>query len=136
VPDQITRVDYYIGTIPNKTGEGARVLDAFREAGLNLTGFLGYKKSARLAEIVIVVDEKTRPAPAARKAGLKLEKGKGFLIEGEDRPGAMAGYAEKLAEAGININSFHGLCAGAGRFGALVTVNPADMRKTARLLGL
>jgi hypothetical protein len=136
MPDQIARVDYYIGAIPNKAGEGARVLKAFREAGLNLTGFFGYKKSARLSEIVIVVDEKTKPAPVARKVGVALEKGKGFLIEGDDRPGALAEYAEKLAGAGININSLHGLCAGAGRFGALLTVDAADMRKAGKLLGV
>jgi hypothetical protein len=134
--DQITRVDYYIGTIPNKTGEGARVLKAFRDAGFNLAGALGYKKSARLSEVVFVVDEKTKPAPVARKLGLSLEKGKGFLIQGEDRPGAMAEYAEKLANASININSLHGLCAGGGRFGALLTVDAADMRKAARVLGV
>ena len=136
--DQITRVDYYVGTIPDKIGEGARFLNAIKDAGINLTGFLGYRKTARNAEIVVVVDEK---APAlggiAKKAGVTLEKKqKGFFINGEDRPGAVAEIMAKLAEAGINVVSTHAMCGGANRWGALITVAAPEVRKAATVLGL
>jgi hypothetical protein len=135
--DVITRVNYYMGIIPNKVGEGARILKAFTDAGINFTGFLGYPKTARTAEVVFAVEEKTPSlAGIARKAGLALgKKQKAFFVSGEDRLGAVTETAGKLAAAGVNIISVHAMCAGAGRYGALVTVDPKDLRKAAKVLG-
>lgn len=135
--DQITQVGFYVGKLPNKVGEGARILQAVQDAGVNLTGFLGYPKSARISEIMFIVDDKApNLGPIARKAGVTLDrKQKAFLVTGEDRPGAMAELMGKLAGAGINVVSLHGVCAGAGRYGALVCVATADSRKAAKVLG-
>ena len=138
MPDEITRVDYYMGTIPNKVGEGARILNALKEAGINLTGCLGYPKTAKNAEIVVVVPEKApTPAKVAKKAGLALgKKQKAFLVTGEDRLGALAETMSKLAGAGINVVSTHAVSGGAGRYGAMIAVAPADLKKAAKALGI
>lgn len=135
--DEITRVEFYMGTVPNKTGEGARILTAFAEAGINLIGFLGYHKTARNAEVVFFVAEKTQGvARTAKKAGLELgARQRGLFINGEDRIGAVAEVLGKLAGAGINVRSLHALCAGAGRYGVVVTVDAADLRKAGKVLG-
>jgi hypothetical protein len=136
--DQITKIEFYMGAVANKVGEGASVLSAVRDAGINLIGFLGYPKNKRSAEIVLVVAEGTRSLSAiAKKAGFELgSKQKGFFVQAQDRPGAVAEIAAKLAGAGINIVSVHALCSGEGRFGALIALASTDLRKASKALGV
>ncbi len=135
--DKIRQVSFYIGSVPNKVGEGARFLNAIKEGGVNLTGFLGYPKSARKSEVVVIVDEKApNLGPIAKKAGVALgKKQKGFLATGEDRPGVGAELMGKMAAKGINVVSLHALCGGPGTYGALIVVPAADFRKAAKALG-
>ena len=135
--DQIKQVNFYIGVVPNKVGEAARFLNAFKDAGVSLVGFLGYPKSARKSEVIVIVDEKApNLVPIAKKAGTALgKKQRGLLVSGADRPGVGAEMMSKLAAKGINAVSLHALCGGTGTYGALVVVLAADFRKAAKVLG-
>jgi hypothetical protein len=81
------------------------------------------------------------PADAAAfKSAAKAHKWKvigpkrGFLIQGDDRVGAVADIVGKLADAKINITALDAICAD-GRYGCLCWVAPRDVKKAAQVLG-
>ena len=59
---------------------------------------------------------------------------KGFGQYGHYRPGALADNLKRLAEHGINVTGIDGLSAGAGRWGAILWVDPKDVSQAGRLL--
>ena len=60
----------------------------------------------------------------------------GFLIQGEDRTGAVAEVVKRLAEADVNVTSVQVFCAGSGRYGGMLWVKAPDLRKAAKALGI
>ena len=64
-----------------------------------------------------------------------MSKNTAFLVQGQDRPGAIAGIVSKLADAGVNITALDAVAAGGGRYGAVLWVKPAEVRKAAKAIG-
>jgi hypothetical protein len=133
--ETIRKIDYYYITIPDKPGEGARVLGALRNSGVNLLAVHAFP-SARRSQLDVVPADAAGFLNAAKAAGLKVSKPKtAFLVEGDDRVGAMAQLLERFGRAGINITASTGLRAGTGRYGAIVWVKPKDVKKAAEAVG-
>ena len=134
MPDAIRQVDYFYVQVPNKAGEGAKVLRALKDAGVNLVAFSGFPAGRRTQLDFIPADA------AAFKSAAKASKWKvvgpkrGFLIQGDDRVGAIADLVGKLADANINVTAIDAICADGG-YGALCWVAPRDVKKAARVLG-
>lgn len=133
--DTIQRVQYFYSELPNKPGEGARMLNALKEEGVNLLAFSGFPKGQR-SQLDFVPTDLVAFKAAAKKAKLKVVGPKtGFLIQGDDRVGAVADILTKLAEAKINVTAADAVSAGVGRYGAILWVNPRDVKKAAEVLG-
>jgi hypothetical protein len=58
-----------------------------------------------------------------------------LLVDGIDRPGALADLTDRLGSARINLTAVTGLAAGQGQFGAILWVKPRDVKKAAKLFG-
>ena len=128
--------DYFYIVAPDKPGEGARAYGAMRDAGVNLLAVSGFP-AGRRTQIDFVPEDPAAFRTAARKAGWKVTGPKKvFVIQGEDRMGVMAEAMGRLAAAGINVVSSQAICAGAGRFGALLWVGPRDVKRAAAALGV
>ncbi|MBZ0159243.1 ACT domain-containing protein [Candidatus Methylomirabilis sp.] len=133
--ETIKRVDYFYIETPNKPGEAARTLTAIKEAGHNLLAFSGFPKGRR-AQMDFIPADSAAFAKCAKKAGCTLSKKKsGFLIQGEDRIGAVADVLSKLADAKINVTAITAVSAGGNRYGAILWVKAPDLRRAAKVLG-
>ncbi|MBI2526608.1 MAG: hypothetical protein HYV93_11535 [Candidatus Rokubacteria bacterium] len=133
--DTIQRVDYFYALVPDKPGEAARMLAVLRGAGVNLLAFSGFPEGRR-GQLDFVPADAGAFRKAAKKAGWKLTGPKrAFLLQGEDRVGAVAETLGKLAEARINVTAIDALCAGAGRYGAILWVTQRDVARAAKVMG-
>lgn len=133
--DEIRKIDYFKAQIADKAGEGARVLAILAEAGVNLLAFTGFPRG-RKAQVDFVPEDAAAFKAAARKARLAVTRKTAFLVQGDDRPGAVADMASRLAAAGVNITAMDAVAAGGGRYGAILWVHPAAVKKAARALGI
>jgi len=133
--DEIKQVDYFYTTVADKPGEGARILKAFRDAGVNLLGFCGFPQGARKAQLDFIPEDPAAFLKAARRARIPLSgRKRAFLIQGDDRAGVIAQVVSKLAESGIHVTSVQAFCGGSGRYGGMLWVKAADLRKAAKAL--
>jgi hypothetical protein len=88
--DAVRKVYYFSLSVPDKPGETFKVLAALVSAGVNLLACTGFPRGRR-AQIDVVPDDTRKFSAAAKKAGFAfMPKKAGFLIQGEDRPGALA----------------------------------------------
>jgi len=132
--DTIRKVSYFKVMAANKAGEGARLLGALKDAGVNLLAFSGFPAGKR-AQMDFIPEDGLAFQQAVRRAGIKVGTGKAvFLVQGEDRSGALAEILSKLAAAKVNVIALDGVSAAAGRYGAIFWVKPKDVAKAARLL--
>ncbi len=133
--DTIRKVEYFKVMVPNKPGVAGKYLSALKEGRVNLLVFAGFPRSGR-AQLDFVPNDGAAFRKALRKAGLAPGRGKAaFLIQGSDRPGALAAAAEKVGAAGVNITAMNAVVAGGRRYGAILWVQPRDIAKTAKALG-
>jgi hypothetical protein len=133
--ETVRAADYFYVMVPDRPGEGARILGELKSAGVNLMAYSGFP-SGRGAQLDVVPTD-----PAAFKAVARQKKWKvkgpkrTFLIEGDDRLGACADVLGRLAAAKINVTAMDAVAAGGGRYAAILWVKPRDVKKAASVLG-
>ncbi|HET6947843.1 MAG TPA: hypothetical protein VFJ45_08545 [bacterium] len=134
--DKVRRVEYYYVTVPDKPGEGLKVLSALKDAGVLLLACQAFPTSGGKAQLNLVPEDAGKFKKAAEAARLALTgPRRAFLITGDDRVGAAAAHAKTLADASINVTAVTALGAGSGRYGMIVWVAPADYEKATKALG-
>jgi len=133
--DSIRVTQYFYVDVPNQPGIGASMLATLRDARVNLLAFSGFP-AGRRAQIDFIPEDAAAFRAAAKAAKWKVVgPKKAFLISGADRPGAVAEFVTKLAQAKINITAVDAVCAGGGTYGAILWVEQRDVARAAKALG-
>ena len=134
--DRVSKVNYCYTKVSARAGQGARVLKALRDANVNLWAFSGFPSTGGKAQLDFVAGSMSGIRRVAARNGWKLSPvKKAFLITGGDTPGAVHRHVQKLADRSISIIAADGVCAGAGRYGMILWVKPADYARAAKALG-
>jgi hypothetical protein len=134
--DVIRTAQYFKVQIADKPGTLADALAPLRDAGVNLLAVHAFPRSRR-TQVDVVPEDPTAFKNIARMHELKVQGPKMcLLVDGDDRPGALADLTERLGSAKINLIAVTGLCAGQGRFGAILWVKPGDVKKAGKVFGI
>ena len=133
--DTVRKVTYCYVKVPNRPGNGEVVLNELCDDDVNLVAFTGFPASGGNAQLDFVADSLGPVRRVARRLGLRVSGAKkGFLIQGEDRIGAVHRHLERLDQAGINIVAADAVSAGKRRYGMILWVRPRDYARAAKAL--
>ena len=134
--DSVRKVTYCNTSVSSRAGQGAKVLSELKSAGVNLTAFTGFPTRGGKAQLDFVTEDMAAVRRVARKNGWRLSKTKkGFLVQGEDKVGAVHRHIHKLASQKINVTAADAVSAGKGRYGMILWVRPKDYNRAAKTLG-
>jgi hypothetical protein len=134
--DLIRTAQYFKVHIADKSGELARMLAPLRDADVNLLAVHAFPRNRR-TQVDVVPEDPTAFKNATKPLKWKMQGPKlCFLVDGDDRPGAMADLAAQLGSAKINMTAVTGRSAGQGRFGAILWVKSRDAKKAGRVFGI
>jgi len=134
--DLIRTAQYFKMQIADKPGTLAGMLAPLREAGVNLLAVHAFPRSRR-TQVDMVPEDPIAFKNVAKAHKLKVQGPKMcLLVDGDDRPGALADLTDRLGSARINMTAVTGLTAGQGRFGVILWVKPRDVKKAAKVFGI
>lgn len=134
--DRVRKVRYCYATTSARAGQGAAVLGAVRQAGIDLLSFTGFPTGGGRAQIDLVAEDMAGVRRVLQREGWRLSSTKkALLVQGADRVGACHAHLAKLAERGIRVTAASALSAGKGRWAMIVWVKARDYARAARALG-
>lgn len=125
-----------IGTeVDDRPGVLAEVTSAIADAGINLLAAAGYSIGGGRARLEAVAEDPAKLKDLATGMGMSVTETRVFLVQGDDRVGALVETANALARAGANIVACFATAA-EGKYAACVAVRPEDFDRAAQALGV
>src|SRR6266545_6812991 len=119
--DQVFRVEYFALNADDRPGIGADLGRRLKDEGVNLLALSAFPLPTGKVQVDLVPEHPDQLAKAAKKLNLTLGEPKvAFLVQGTDRPGAMAEVMHRLGAANVNIRATLGVASGGNRYGGIL----------------
>ncbi len=133
----VRSIDYFYATVPSDPDEACSWLAGVAEAGVNLLAFCAVPMGPGRTQLMLFPEDphKLRAALHSGHADL-VGPQKAFLVQGDDRLGAIAEIYSKLAKQDVEVYSSAGVTDGRGGFGYVLYVRPEDHARAAKALGV
>jgi hypothetical protein len=119
-------------TLESKPGVLAKISRALADAGVNITALCAAEAAGR-GKIRMIVTDPARAKDALKAVKLRCGEEPALALTLEDRPGALARVAEKLAQAKINIKCAYATTGGTGSANVILSVS--NVEKAQAILG-
>ncbi len=120
-------------TVENKPGDLARICSVLGDAGVNISAVYAPEAKGR-GRVRLLVDNATRAKNALKQAKLRFTEEEVLALSVDNKPGAFAAVADKLARAKINVKYAYATTA-EGYARALVVVAVPNVSKALAALG-
>jgi hypothetical protein len=131
----IEPVEYFYATVRATPGGGYETLAHLAEQGVNLLAFSAIPVGPDVVQLVLFPESVERLVAAAEKSHMVLTgPQRAFLIQGDDKLGALASIHATLYDARIDVYASSGVTDGRGGFGYVVYVRPDDFEAAAQAL--
>ncbi len=120
-------------SLASKPGVLAQVASTLARAGVNITAICAPEATGGRGKIRLLVDNPARATEALRGAKFRVGQEEALTLTLDNRPGALAEVAEKLARARINVKCAYATTHGPGQ--ALVVLTVPNAAKAQAALG-
>ena len=135
--ETIKKVQYFYATIEDKPGTASELLKNLSDRGVNIMAVTAFPLGDGRSQVDFFPEKPEELIKAALDVGVTLVGPKrAFMIQGDDKIGALHDHHLKLSDAGINVHAANGVVDGSGRFGYVMWVKPEDYDKAARAFGI
>lgn len=127
------KVTQLVVAVEDKPGVLAHLCGVLAQAGVNVEGVCAGPEATGKGKIRFVVSDPARAEAALKGAKVRCGREEALTLSLENRPGAIAAAAQKLAQAKVNIKRAYATTAGPGQATVIITV--ANVDKALRALG-
>ena len=128
--DRINRITRIVVLANNEVGVIANITATLAAAGINLES-INTEASPEREAVILTTDNADRALYVLNQAGYKAVGDEVLVLRLRDEPGALASVAERLKQAGINIQSLHILNRSGGHAMIALTTDDRDRTEAA-----